>query len=128
MMHFLRNSSIRNALCLFPALVGAVGVVLFLTLPALPHQAPTDMLYDSWCCNGTRINGDCEPIPAESVRVVPGGYQITLRPGDHHLVTTEHTFTKAQAETRPSTDGQYHACLYPTENTLRCFYAPPPSF
>lgn len=92
---------------------------------ASAHDAPSGMTYSAWCCNGNEHTGDCSPIPETTVRIVAGGYEITLAPGDHRKVTKVHVFQKAQTEARPSSDGQYHACLYPTENTLRCFFAPP---
>lgn len=80
--------------------------------------------YDADCCNGNAVEGDCQEIPASAVKVVDGGYEITLRPGDHRLVTVPHTWTKATKEARWSKDENYHACLWPNEATLRCFYAP----
>lgn len=121
-----------NPRFLYSVLVGAaVTIIAILTVlivmdAAKAHQAPSGMRYDTWCCNGNNHTGDCQPIPNSSVRVIPGGYEITLSRGDHHMVTKTHVFTKTQTETRPSTDGQYHACLYPNEDSLRCFYAPPP--
>jgi hypothetical protein len=38
-------------------------------------------------------------------------------------VTRPHHFTLPQAKARRSRDAEYHLCLYPTEDTLRCFYA-----
>lgn len=109
------------------ALIVALGLAwLFLaTTQARAHEADSGMRYDSWCCNGNRHTGDCEAIPNHSVMPVPGGYRITLRPGDHHLVTSPQVFEKSEAETRQSTDGRFHACLFPDQTTLRCFYAPP---
>lgn len=92
---------------------------------AYAHEAPSGMKYDAYCCNGNRVNGDCEMIPASSVRVTPDGYEVTLRPGDHRMVTVKHVFHKSYSETRVSTDNEYHACLFPDEHTLRCLYAPP---
>jgi hypothetical protein len=57
-----------------------------------------------------------------------GGYRVTLNPGDHHMVTHQHVFFMPTSEAKVSTDGSYHACLFPTEDTLRCFYAPPMSY
>ena len=117
------------------ATIGAVlALMAWYLLPglivkqALAHESMSHMQYDKWCCNGTQHTGDCQEIPDEAVRTIPGGYQITLKAGDHRLVTRVHVWEKAQTETRWSTDGRYHACLFPTESTLRCFYAPPPSF
>lgn len=101
----------------------ALALSALAVMPATAHE-----FYDTWCCNGNAHSGDCQPIPSASVKPVDGGYQITLGPGDHRLATRVHVFSKAQAETRRSLDGRYHACLYPTEDTLRCLYIPPAGF
>lgn len=98
--------------------------LLAMLLPsvALAHTSPTGQVFDRWCCNGK----DCQAIPTESVTInAAGEYEIRLRPGDHPMVTKVHVFTKAISETRPSSDGLFYACLWPTEDTLRCLYAPP---
>jgi hypothetical protein len=118
---------ILATLALWAAMVGVwLLTSALLASGAYAHQAVSGMPYNTWCCNGNGQNGDCQEIPDSAVRTIPGGYQITLQVGDHRLVTRSHIFTKTQAETRWSTDGRYHACLYPTEDELRCFYAPPP--
>lgn len=109
------------------AIVVVIGIGLLLR-PAKAHEAPSGMKYDASCCHAIGLRGDCQPIPNASVKPIPGGYQITLGPGDHRLATRVHVFQIEESKTRRSTDGQYHACLYPTENDLRCFYAPPMGF
>lgn len=89
------------------------------------HQAPSGMVYDQWCCNGDGKSGDCAPIPASSVTVISHGYRIVLHPGDHPRVRVTHVWEKTFMTTHISTDGRYHACLFPSEFQLRCFYAPP---
>lgn len=86
------------------------------------------MQYDAWCCNGSTVTGDCQRIEPEAVKSVGDSYMVTLGPGDHRLATKPHVFMIRQTEARVSQDGDYHACLYPTEDTLRCFYAPPMGF
>jgi hypothetical protein len=83
------------------------------------------MAYDPWCCNGNGETGDCAPIPASDVSITKNGYRIVLKPGDHPGVHVTHVFIRSFSSARMSTDGQYHACLFPTEYQLRCFYAPP---
>lgn len=112
---------------LFGVLVG-ISLLACAAAKAFAHQAPTGWSFDGWCCNGDGHSGDCQQIPQSSVRPVKGGYQITLRPGDHGMVTRNHVFTKTQSEVRNAPDGQYYACLYPTEDTPRCFYAPAMGF
>ena len=75
--------------------------------PARGHS-----FYDAYCCNGT----DCAPISETRVRVVVGGY---LLDGKYFI---------AEKDARNSQDGDYHACFWPTPDTLRCFYRPPMGF
>jgi len=93
---------------------------------ARAHEAPSGMSYPPDCCQGTRADGtgDCDPIPSSSVREIPGGWVITIGPGDHPLATKKHVFVKKYGEERRSTDGAYHICLWPDENTARCFLSP----
>lgn len=100
-------------------------ILLFATAAAEAHQSPGGMVYDPICCNGDGEHGDCAPIPSRDVSIGRTGYNITLNPGDHPGVHVTHNFTEPFKAARISTDGQYHVCLYPTENYLRCFYAPP---
>lgn len=102
-----------------------LAVLLYPMEPAYPHSSMTGMEFDRWCCNGNAVNGDCQSIPSTSVRAITGGYQITLKPGDHPMVTRVHVFQMEMAKVRWSTDGRFYACLFPNEDTLRCFYAPP---
>jgi hypothetical protein len=88
------------------------------------HEALTGWKYEAFCCNGNEHNGDCQMISTKNVRVTPQGYDISLRPGEHRLVTRRHDFSVPQSQTRRSGDEEYHLCLYPDEDTLRCFYAP----
>ena len=104
---------------------GILAFVLFLfATSAMAHDAPSGWTYDPYCCNGDSQTGDCEMIPSRTVTVIPGGYRITLYPGDHRYVTHAHIFTLPQRKTMRSPDGAYHLCLFPDENTPRCFYAP----
>lgn len=91
-----------------------------LSSTAFGHQAPTGWSYDGYCCSGT----DCDQIPTEAVKIIEGGYQITLKPGDHPMVTRVHVFQVEQIKTRQSKDEFYHVCLWPNEDTIRCVYAP----
>lgn len=129
---------IRLGLLAALASLGAVvaGLVLawLIVSPADAHDAmptaaqPEGWRYDAACCHGNTVNGDCQAIPNSTVTPIPGGFSITLRPGEHRLVTKPHSYTIEQSKVRESRDGRYHACLYPTEDKLQCFYAPPMSF
>ena len=101
---------------------------LLLAGPASAHAAASGWQYEAFCCNGNSETGDCQMIPARSVRVIAGGYRVMLAPGDHRLATRAHIFLLPQDTTRRSQDGEYHLCLYPTEDTPRCFYAPDMGF
>ncbi len=105
---------------------GILAFVFFLlsTAFALGHEAPSGWSYDPYCCNGDSKTGDCEMIPSRTVTIVPGGYRVTLNPGDHRYITHAHIFNLPQQKTMRSPDGAYHLCLFPDENTPRCFYAP----
>lgn len=104
----------------------------FSSMMALAHEAhsPTgaSWKYDGYCCNGDSQTGDCQMIPDKNVKIIQGGYEIIIGPGDHRLITRKHDFKLPQSEARRSLDSQYHICLYPDENTLRCFYAPDMSY
>lgn len=94
-----------------------------LCVPAAAHMSPGGMAYEAWCCS----NKDCAPVPSTAFRAIPGGWEITVRPGDHPMVTRVHTFSVPYGDTRPATDGEHHICLWPTEDDLRCVYVPPPT-
>jgi len=109
--------------CVLMAYVSCIPVT-----PATAHEAISGFKYDGFCCNGDNHTGDCQMISTRNVRVVQGGYEIILGPGDHRLITRRHDFVVAQSEARRSEDSEYHLCLYPNEDTLRCFYAPDMSY
>ncbi|TWF54687.1 hypothetical protein [Neorhizobium alkalisoli] len=96
--------------------------------PATAHEAMSGFKYDGFCCNGDNHTGDCQMISTKNVKVVKGGYEIIIGPGDHRLITRQHDFTLPQSQARRSLDSEYHLCLYPNEDTLRCFYAPDMSY
>ena len=108
-------------LLILPAVLAIAG-------PAVAHEAMSGWQYEQFCCNGNNHNGDCQMIPAHTVRIIDGGYRVTLAPGDHRMATRSHVFHLLQGDARRSRDGEYHLCLYPDENTLRCFYAPDMSY
>ncbi|XKM38408.1 hypothetical protein A4U53_005215 (plasmid) [Rhizobium ruizarguesonis] len=104
------------------------GIVIALATPAHTHQAPSGFTYEPYCCNGNGDSGDCQRIAFETVQPSGDGYQVTLQPGDHRLVTRKHVFFIPQSKAMNSPDGAYHLCLFPNEDTVRCFYAPPIGF
>ena len=93
--------------------------------PVAAHQSRGGFDYDPWCCNG----GDCSELPEEAVVAGPEGWIVTLRKGEHPMVKSaivRHVIPYKAA--RPSGDGKFHLCLYPTEAEARCFYAPAQGF
>jgi hypothetical protein len=89
-------------------------------LPALAHLAPAGWRYDSWCCGGR----DCQPIPAENVRVTADGFEVSIPEGSH--ITAREPMTKlfAYDEVQESGDEHFHACVLPQSQEFRCLYAP----
>lgn len=101
--------------------------------PVLAHEAETGWKYDNWCCGGQ----DCTHIHPHTVRVVEGGYIVTLTPEDHMTARRDHQkfFRSPDAdpsndkdmnppEARWSQDSDYHACILPNSQELRCLYVP----
>lgn len=109
-------------------MLAAALVGLAIAGAAYGHSSPMGWEYSAFCCNGNNHTGDCQPIPKSSVEATSTGYRITLMPGQHRLVTRKQVFNVAFKAVKESLDEDFHACLYPTEDKLRCFYAPPMSF
>jgi hypothetical protein len=109
-----------------------VASVCHLSPAAHAHEAHSGggmaWKYDGFCCNGDSKSGDCQMISTKNVKVTDNGYEVYLGPGDHRMITRPHRFNMKQSQARRSQDEEYHICLYPTEDTLRCFYAPDMSF
>lgn len=102
---------------------------MLLSLLLLPgaaggHDAPSGWSYPLACCNGAETDGDCQRIPSKTVRERKGGWLVTLRPGDHTRVTRPHLYFIPYGAEIESRDGEYHICLYPTEDHENCFFAP----
>jgi len=114
-------------------ILGAAAIFIYVVQsgrPAYAHMAPSGWVYPSWCCSAARgvpgrMTGDCAPIPHEAVQIMETGFQITLKPGDHPLVTKVNVYFIAFDKVRQSQDNDYHVCLYPTEASLRCLFIPP---
>lgn len=94
---------------------GAVLAVLIAD-SALAHS-----WYPLDCCSGK----DCAWISDRLVEITPGGYRVTLRPGDHPMVKAPVTHFVEYRKARPSPDGAYHICLAPGGATFLCLFAPP---
>ena len=90
------------------------------------HDATSGLwTYPRSCCRGTSVGGDCDAIPHTAVQPVDGGYQVTLNPGDHPLITETQTWFVPMQKVRWSKDNDFHVCLWPDETKLQCFFSPP---
>lgn len=107
------------------------------------HQHPTTGhgFYSGYCCSGyTQRNGiatgDCAVIEPEHVQVTPDGYLVTLEPGDHPTVRRRlqrlfrypdadpsNDRTPGSPEAMPPGDENFHACVLPNSQELRCLYS-----
>lgn len=70
------------------------------------------------------MSGDCQQIPFKAVEIVPGGFQVTLGAGQHRKITRHHVYFVKQQDAKPSKDGEFHLCLYPSEDKVQCFFSP----
>ena len=89
---------------------GITMALLAVVLIALILSAGAHDWYPPYCCSG----GDCAPIAGERVEQQPGGGYIV-----------DHKFVVPRSEVKDSMDGRYHGC-FPTPDSLKCFFAPPP--
>lgn len=89
-------------------------------VPAAAHDAPSGWPYPGECCDGQ----DCAPIPYERVRSTPHGYELTLKPGDHPLITEAMTIFVPRDRAEPSGDRSYHLCYKYSYPFFWCFFVP----
>ncbi|WP_273280915.1 hypothetical protein [Pseudooceanicola atlanticus] len=99
----------------------AVGAGLFLATQVAAHS-----WYDPACCSGR----DCAEIPVQKVHADPGGWRVTLMPGDHPMVDrpVEYFFKWGERRIRKSEDGAFHICLSKSLNHAYCLYQPEMGF
>lgn len=90
------------------------------------HYAGKTWAYPPACCRGDHNGGECRRIPPSRVIEGQSGYTIRLFPGDFPDVTRQHTFLVPYGDALPSGDRDFHVCLYPSEDHVNCFFAPPP--
>ena len=101
----------------------AGGLVFAAVQASRAHEAPSRLWdYPLSCCYGIGRGGDCDEIPATSVREGPNGYEVTLAPGDHPMVEGPMSFIYPYAKTQSAPDGRYHVCFKP-DMSVRCFFA-----
>ena len=72
------------------------------------------------CCNTV----DCQPIAPHTVEEVRGGFQVTLKPGEHLMVSRPVSHFVPYRDMQHSPDGKWHVCLFPNQDTVRCFFGP----
>lgn len=104
-----------------------VAVLLMLMLAigagviALARPAAAHSWYDGYCCS----DKDCAPVRASTVRATAEGWEITLAPGDHPMVSEPVTHFYRYDDTRvlPSQDDDFHVCLNSWGRVL-CLYVP----
>lgn len=102
------------------ASIGIAAMVGVMITAANAHDAPMGWSYSVACCSGY----DCDELPEGTVRETPNGYEITLQPGQHPMVTDKpfHAVVPYDSKKlRDAPDGRYHACILRT-GTLVCLY------
>ena len=125
----------RDRLLIYPMVAAAAAVILWLTVPAWPHQAPSGWTYSQNCCSGR----DCAQAEAGQVEERPDGYHVSVAPGHHPMVKDVPFATiVAYGDTRirNSLDEHFHICLSPRyhhadgtwSQRLLCLYVPPRLF
>lgn len=105
------------------ALAALTLAVLAWAAMARAHQAPSGWAYDVECCHTM----DCAPVPDGAIRETHGGYVVTLRAGDHPMVSDGGlvaTVPHGDPRIRVSGDEHRHACVS-TGGRLLCIYVPP---
>jgi len=99
------------------------GLLVAGAMPAFAHQAPSGWDYPFYCC----LDSDCSPIAAEAVQEVPGGFVVTIAPGEHPMWSSERKqplrLEIPQDKAKPSPDGHWHLCI-DDSGELLCFFAP----
>lgn len=69
--------------------------------------------------------GDCHRLPGSHVKKGRNGFSVLVHPGEHPAVTKQQQFLIPYGSELPSGDGDFHICLYPTQDHVNCFFAPP---
>lgn len=100
------RAMIVTAVIVMPLLASCIHVIG----KAVAHQSASGMVYDIGCCS----NRDCAPA------------EVTWLPDGRIEAKTIHgtAVFDLNQQIRPSTDGQWHACIVPSSNKGRCLYGP----
>lgn len=104
----------------------AVAMLIISVSGVDAHHAGKNWTYPAACCRGDHSGGDCRRVPFGRVTERRNGYTIRLFPGDFPDITRHHTFVVPFGDELPSGDRDFHICLYPSEDHVNCFFAPPP--
>ena len=72
------------------------------------------------CCN----TYDCQQVSGELIEEVRGGFMIRLKPGQHIMVSTPVEHFVPYRDLQASPDNKWHVCLFPNQDTVRCFFGP----
>ena len=112
-MASLTSLPIAFAIAAMPALAGRA------------HEGSNGWAYPPACCKGNEQGGDCHRIPEGAVATGRYGFSVHIKPGHHPMATREHRFLIPYGNEIPSGDGYFHICLYPNEDHVNCFFAPP---
>ena len=106
--------------------LGALWIGLMLVVfpkMAYAHHAKTGWEYPYACCSGM----DCDHITPSAVKLITGGFRVTLKAGEHPMVKEPMSFDIPYTQAKVSKDEDYHICISATGRML-CFYAPPFSY
>lgn len=103
-----------------------LALVLMVVFALFCFFMATNVRSHSWypyaCCSGN----DCAAISEKDVRIVAGGYLVTVRPGTPPTVTKPRAHLIPYTALKVSPDGLYHICIDSTESKVLCFYGPIP--
>lgn len=91
-----------------------VGLGL-IAIALLSGHAEAHDFYDQWCCSGQ----DCNPADAGAVRWTPAGWSVSAT---HEIVP----FSDPRVRFTPADQPQFHICIVPGQQQLRCLYVPQP--
>ncbi|WP_332692084.1 hypothetical protein [Devosia sp.] len=99
-------------------------LLFWLSLALLAGPGAKSVWAHEWfpveCCS----DRDCARIDASAVRVVAGGYHVTVRPGSHPMVpagSEPRSYTIPFREAKPSQDAFFNICIAP-DGRLLCFF------
>lgn len=102
-----------------------IALAACVPMNARTHPASPGWTYPPACCQGSARSGECHRLPSSHVKKGRNGFSILVHPGEHPIVTKRQQFLVPYGSELPSGDGDFHICLYPTQDHVNCFFAPP---